>query len=133
LAVGAEVSPQPRSMSLLRYFDVVVVAVAAVPALALGAPALGYALGAGGWIVQRLVQLGDQRLLGRFTTPRGQLGANLFESFGRIWLLAAAIIIAGVAGKRADGLTAALVIFGAYSVAFVIRVISGPPERRLAP
>ncbi len=120
-------------MTFLRYFDVVVVAVAAVPALALGAPALGYALGGGGWIVQRLVQLGDRRLLGRFSTPRAQLGANLFEAFGRIWLLAAAIIIAGVAGKRADGLTAALVIFGAYSVAFVIRVISGPPQRRRAP
>jgi hypothetical protein len=133
LAVGAEVSPQPRSMTVLAYLDVVVVALAAVPALALGAPALGFALGAGGWIVQRLVALGDRRLLGRFSTPRAQLGANLFEAFGRIWLLAAAIIVAGVAGKRADGLTAALVIFGAYSVAFVIRVISGPPERRLAP
>jgi hypothetical protein len=36
-------------------------------------------------------------------------------------------VIAGVAGGRADGLTAALVIFGAYSIAFAIRLISGPP------
>ena len=40
---------------------------------------------------------------------------RLFESFGRIWLLAGAIIIAGVAGGRKDGLTAAIVIVGAYS------------------
>jgi hypothetical protein len=121
-------------MTLLRYADVAVVAVATAPALALGAPALGFALGAGGWILQRLVQLGDRAFVTRFTEPRAQLTANLFEAFGRIWLLAAAIIIAGVAGKRSDGLTAALVIFGAYSVAFVIRVVSGPPQppRRLA-
>ena len=56
-----------------------------------------------------------------------QLGLNLFEAFGRIWLLAGAIILAGVAGGRADGLTAALVIFAAYSVAFAIRVLSGKP------
>ena len=35
-----------------------------------------------------------------------------------------------VAGGRRDGLTASLVIFGAYSVAFAIKVFSGPPQRR---
>jgi hypothetical protein len=120
-------------MTVARYLDVVVVAVAAVPALALGAPVLGYALGAGAWIVQRVVALTDRRWITRFSEARAQLGASLFEAFGRIWLLAGAIIIAGVAGKRADGLTAALVIFGAYSIAFVIRVLSGPPQRRIAP
>ena len=59
--------------------------------------------------------------------PATQLGLNLFEAFGRIWLLAGAIMLAGVAGGRADGLTAALVIFAAYSVAFAIRVLSGKP------
>jgi hypothetical protein len=117
-------------LSFVRYLDVVFVAIAAVPALALGAPTLGFALGAGGWILSRLVQIGDRLLVARFKEPRAMLTANLFEAFGRIWLLAAAIIIAGVAGKRADGLTAALVILGAYSVAFVIRVLSGPPESR---
>jgi hypothetical protein len=120
-------------MTLLRYLDVVVVAVATAPALALGVPALGFALGAGGWIVQRLVQLGDRTLLTRFQNPRALLTANLFEAFGRIWLLAAAIVIAAAAGTRADGLTAALVIFAAYSLAFVIRVLTGPDVRRLAP
>ena len=68
----------------------------------------------------------------RLTEPRAQLGANLFEAFGRIWLLAGAIVLAGVAGGRPDGLTAALVIFGAYSLAFVVRVFSGPPNRKAA-
>jgi hypothetical protein len=132
LAVGAEVAPQTRPTTVLRYLDVVIVAVAAIPALALGAPVLGYVLGAGAWIVQRLIALTDQRWTARFTEPRAQLGANLLAAFGRIWLLAGGIVIAGVAGGRADGLTAALVVFGAYSIAFVIKVFSGPPQRRVA-
>lgn len=116
-----------RSVAILRYFDVVLVVLVAAPALALGAPVLGYAIGAGVWIIQRIVAQLDRRWLGKAAAPRTQLGFNLFEAFGRIWLLAGAIVLAGVASGRADGLTAALVIFGAYSVAFVIRVFSGPP------
>jgi hypothetical protein len=116
-----------RWVAILRYFDVVLVVLAAVPALALGVPVLGYVIGAGAWILQRIVAKLDRRWVSRATEPRTQLGFNLFEAFGRIWLLAGAIVIAGIAGGRADGLTAALVIFCAYSVAFVIRVFSGPP------
>jgi hypothetical protein len=116
-------------MIALTYLDVVVVVIAAPVAIALGAPTLGCALGAGGWILQRLVHWADRRWTARLREPRKQLGANLFEAFGRIWLLAGAIIIAGAVGHRSDGLAAALIIFGAYSVAFVIRVVSGPPER----
>jgi hypothetical protein len=33
-----------------------------------------------------------------------------------------------VVGGRPDGRAATLMIFGAYSVAFVIRLLSGPPR-----
>jgi hypothetical protein len=117
-------------MALFLYFDVVVVLAAAAPAIALGAPPLGYAIGAGAWVLQRLVAVGDRRLIRNVPEPSRQLALNLAEAFGRIWLLAGAIIVAGVAGGRADGLTAALVIFGAYSVAFVIRIITGRRRAR---
>jgi hypothetical protein len=112
---------------LLRNLDLVLVLIAAAPALALGAPATGYAIGAGAWILQRVVAALDRRWITRVTAPVKQLGARLFEAFGRIWLLAAGIIVAGVIA-RADGLTAALVIFAAYSVALLIRIASGPPR-----
>ena len=118
-------------MLILRYLDVVLVAVATPVALALGAPALGYAIGAGAWVAQRIIAEADRRWIRNTKTPRAQLGLNLFEAFGRIWLLAGAIIVSGVVGGRADGLTAALVIFGAYSVAFAIRVLSGKPTSPL--
>ena len=81
------------------------------------------------WVLQRILAHADRRWISSTREPRTQLGLNLAEAFGRIWLLAGAIILAGVAGGRADGLTAALTIFGAYSVAFAVRVLSGPPQR----
>jgi hypothetical protein len=130
LAVDADAAFAKRAPVLLRYLDVVLVAIAMAPALTLGAPVLGYAVGAGGWILQRGIAETDQRWIRRVAEPRRQLGVSLFEAFGRTWLLAGVIIVAAVAGGDEDGLTAALVIFGAYSVAFAIRLITGPPRRR---
>ena len=115
---------------MLSYLDVVLVALSVVPALVVGAPPFGYGLGAGGWIAQRVINLINKRWISRLGTPVKQVSAGLFEAFGRIFLLAGVIVLAGVAGGRPDGLAAALVIFGAYTVAFVIKVIMGPPGKR---
>ncbi len=117
-------------LQLLQYLDVVLVVLATPVALALGAPAFGLLIAVGAWLVQRVLAHTDRRWIARAREPRTQLGLNLFEAFGRIWLLAGAIVVAGVVGGRADGLTAALTICGAYSVAFAIRVLTGPPRRR---
>jgi hypothetical protein len=111
-----------------QYLDIVVLAVAAVPVLLTSAPKFGFFVAAGAWILQRAVQVGDLRLTARISAGTQRAGWRLFEAFGRIWLLAGAIVIAGVVGHRRDGLAAALVVFGAYSVAFVIRLFSGPPN-----
>jgi hypothetical protein len=115
---------------MVRYLDVVCVLVAAAPALILGAPAFGFIIGGGAWLLQRALQANDLRLTARIQSQTQRAGWRLFESFGRIWLLAAAIVIAGAVGQRRDGLTAALVIFGAYSIALLIRLVSGPPPAR---
>jgi hypothetical protein len=116
-------------MIALTYLDVIVVAIGTPLAIALGAPAFGCVMGAGAWILQRIIHYVDRRYTARVREPRKQLGFNLFEAFGRIWLLAGGIIIAGVVGGRADGLAAALTIFAAYSICFIVRITSGPPER----
>jgi hypothetical protein len=118
-------------MVVLRYLDVVLVVLAAAPALALGAPALGYAVGSAAWILQRILAVADKRWIGKLTEPRKQLGYGLFEAFGRTWLLAGAIVIAGLVARE-NGLTAALVILGCYSIALMIRLASGPPERKVS-
>ena len=131
MAVDADTKSNGRSLGVLRYLDVPLVVIALVPAIVLGAPVLGYALGAGGWILQRVIGEADRRWTRKVAEPLKQLGVTLFEGFARIWLLAGVIVIAAVVGGRRDGLTASLVIFGAYSVAFAIKVFTGPPRRRV--
>jgi hypothetical protein len=74
----------------------------------------------------------DKRWTRKPIQPVKALGIHLFEAYARIWLLAGVIVIAAVIGGRRDGLAAALVIFGAYSVAFLVKVITGPPGRKAA-
>ena len=71
-------------MNVFRFLDVVAVLIAAIPALLLGAPALGYAVAGGAWILQRLIAVGERRFLMRVDDTRRYLGARLFASFGRI-------------------------------------------------
>jgi len=127
---GADAPLASPTSLVLQNLDVVLVALALVPALLLGAPAIGFVLGACGWVLQRMVAVIDRRWTSKATDPVRELVMNLFEAFGRIWLLAGVIVLAAVLGERPDGLTAAVVIIGAYSVAFVIRLLSGPPGRR---
>ena len=116
-----------HAASVLAYLDVVLVVLAAPVAIALGAPPLGYLIAAGAWVLQRVLQQFDRRLIaGRGADAR--FGLNLVDGFGRIWLLAGAIVLAAVIGGRRDGLAAALVIFFAYSVAFAMRLLSGRPQ-----
>ncbi len=129
MPVTAPTAPGHRTLAPLRFLDVAVIVVGAIPALALGAPVFGYLLGAGVWIVQRLAQSVDGRLLkGRYDDPVRLTLMTLAESFGRIWLLVAAIIVAAVVGNHADGLTCALVIFAAYTVSFILRLIDGAAQ-----
>jgi hypothetical protein len=119
-SIGAPVA------SVLAYLDVALLVLAAPVAIALGASPLGYLIAAGAWMLQRVLQQLDRRwIAGRGADAR--FGLNLVDGFGRIWLLAGAIVLAAVIGGRSDGLTAALVIFCVYSIAFAMRVVEGRP------
>jgi hypothetical protein len=123
-------SSERVAVSALQYLDVIFVIVGAVIALIVGAPSLGVIIGALAWILQRAMQVIDNRLTARVDDSLRRAGVRTFEAFGRIWLLAAAIIVSAVVGDRKDGLAAAIAIFAAYSVAFAMRVMSGPPPER---
>jgi len=116
----------------LLYFDVVVVLLAAIPALALGAPALGYTVGAAAWIVGRIASTEVERRISAVDDINRRLGFGVASSMLRVWLLAAAIMIVGLASSRADGLTAALVIFGAFSMYFIRSAVMHRAQRRRA-
>jgi hypothetical protein len=115
------------AQALARYLDVALVVLAIPLALVLGAPVLGVAVGAGAWVLQRVLADAIQRWIAS-RGPDARFGLNLVDGFGRIWLLAAAIVLAAVIGGRRDGLAASLLIFFAYSIAFAMRLISGRPQ-----
>jgi hypothetical protein len=69
--------------------------------------------------VLRVAQVAADKQIVTIADLRRRLGFGVAFSLLRVWLLAAAIIVCGLAVSRADGLTAALVIFGAFSVNFI--------------
>ena len=113
------------SRRLFLNMDLVVLVPAVLVALALGAPTLGVLVGVGGWLLQRAVEVVDRRIIVRAAEPGSRLGLNFIDAFARVWLLAGAIIVAGVAGEHRDGLAAALVIFATYSISFAVRIARG--------
>ena len=104
--------------SVLTYLDVLLIVVLAVPLLALGVPATGYAVGGGAWILQRLLSAQAERRIAANPDYRRRIALGVVLAMARVWLLAIVIIVVGVTVSDADGLTAALVIFVAFSVSF---------------
>ena len=118
MSVSAAATVERRSFNLLPWLDLVVVPLAAVVALALGAPTLGVVVGAVAWIIARLTSVVVERKLEDVDDLRRRLALAVTYKMARVWVLAMAIIAVGVLGSREDGLAAALVIFGAFSLYF---------------
>ncbi|MEY2517493.1 MAG: hypothetical protein QOJ89_4851 [bacterium] len=117
-------------MSLSSYLDIVLVLVAAVCAIALGAPSLGVTVGAVAWIAVRCASLVADRRIADVDDPRRQLGLGVALRMLRVWVLACAIIALGLASDRADALAAALVLFGAFSVYFAVSAVTHRQRKR---
>ncbi len=132
MSVATSVTLERRSVSVLPYLDMALVLLAAVPVLALGAPALGYAVGAGAWIVVRLVSLVVDRKLEDVADVRRRLGLGVFVGMVRVWVLACAIIALGLTSSRADALACALVVFGAFSVYFAVSAVQHRQRKRMS-
>jgi len=110
-------------MTALRYIDLVLLWLSVPLALALGAPALGVLVAAAVWSVQRAIAIAvDRRARGR-DNIREAIGLNMATMFGRMWLLGGAVVVCGVGGERRDGVAAALVLLGAFTVAFATSLL----------
>jgi hypothetical protein len=112
----------------VRYLDVCLVVLAAPFVVLLGLPALGYAVGAGVWLVQRALEaLLDRRARG--ADPRRAAGLKVAGMIGRTWLVGLAILVVGLAGAREDGLAAGVLCLVAYTVHLATALILRPLER----
>jgi hypothetical protein len=113
--------------------DLVLVVMAVPVALLLGAPALGLLVGAAVWIVQRVIELLVARLARTKENVKVAVGYNLGAMVGRAWLVGLTILAVGTAGEREDGLTAAVLVFAAFTAYFATSLLARSFERNSTP
>jgi hypothetical protein len=108
----------------LRYLDVCLVLATAPFVLVGGMPTLGYLIGAGSWLLTRAGTAflhAQARRAGEAKVRAGLLVAGLL---GRVWLIAAAIILARYAGGKDDGIMAAALVLAAFTVYLVMSFVT---------
>jgi len=112
----------------VRYLDVALVVLAAPFVVLLGGPVLGYAVGAGVWIAQRLLESLLERAA-RGSDVRRAIGIKVASMIGRTWLIGIGILAVGLGAEREDGFTAALVCLAAYTIHLATTLMLRPLER----
>lgn len=111
-------------MAALRYIDLVLLWLTVPVALALGAPQLGVLLAAVVWTAQRLVAIAVDRRARARDNVRDAIALNIATMLGRMWLIGCAIVVAALAGERADGAAAAIVLLLVFTISLVTTLLT---------
>jgi hypothetical protein len=119
-----------ESPALLRYFDVVLVVVAAPILLLIGVSPAGYAIGAGAWIVLRAAGVAADRYASDAKELARATGIRLGYMLGRLFALALAVVLARKSYGQGAGLTALAILVAAFTVQLVVSAITRPRGRR---
>ena len=107
-----------RLPAALRFADLALLALALPAFVVAGWPLLGYAVAAGAWLVARAVGLLAERRASRDLAGgerRHAMGVMAMAMLGRVWLLALAVLLVGLAEREA-GLAAALLAAALFTV-----------------
>ena len=115
--------------AVVRYLDLVLLAVAAPILLLIGVPAVGYGAAAGAWLVLRIAGVGVDHYLRQMADARREISIRLGYLLARIFLLALAVILVRQGSGRDAGLTALLVIVFAFTVQLVISFLERPRRK----
>ena len=117
------------ALKLLRHFDLVVLALALPLFVAADLPLLGYAAGAGAWLLQRAIQVLLERRASESHDPRTVADLTAGGMIGRGWLVALLIFGIGLAADDdAVGLSAAVLFIAVFTVYFTMKLIFRPFE-----
>jgi hypothetical protein len=117
-----------QSVTALRYFDVILLVVAAPIMLLIGVPAVGYLIAAGAWIVLRAIGAGAERLATAAPDANRQIAIRMAFMLGRLFALALAVILARQS-SRGDGLTALAVVVFAFTMYLALSAANRPRKR----
>jgi len=113
-------------MSPPKYVDLAVLAAALAVFLLGGLPMLGFAAGAAAWLAQRGVQaVAGRRAAAELAAGRRQRAMAIVASttLGRVWLMALAVLLTGLAEREA-GLTSAILLAALFTVSFAAQGIA---------
>jgi hypothetical protein len=118
------------ALDVIRYLDVWLLILAAPFVVLLGAPVLGFAVGAIAWILQRFAAVAIERRAARAADVKTALGLNMGSLILRAWLIGLTILAVGLIAEREDGLTAGITVLVAFTVYFATSLIIRPLERK---
>jgi hypothetical protein len=120
-------------MSPPKYVDLLVLAAALAVFLLGGLPLLGYAAAAAAWLAQRGIQVLATRRAGAELAAGNRqraMGIVAATTLGRVWLMATAVLLVGLAEREA-GLSAAILVLALFTISFVAQGLAhlfGEPE-----
>lgn len=113
-------------MSPPKYVDLLVLIAALAVFLLGGFSMLGYAVGAAAWLAQRGIQtLAARRSKRELAAGNRQkaMGIVAGTTLGRVWLMATAVLLVGLAQREA-GLDSALLLLVLFTVSFAAQGIA---------
>jgi hypothetical protein len=121
-------------MSPPKYVDLLALIAALAVFLLGGFPLLGYAVAAGVWLTQRGIQVLAQRRMRQELAAGNRQKAMGFvagSTLGRVWLMATAVLLVGVA-DRESGLAAAILLMALFTISFaaqgLVHLFDDQPE-----
>jgi hypothetical protein len=113
-------------MSPPKYVDLIALAAALGIFLLGGFPLLGFAVAAAVWLLQRGIQVLAQRRMKQELAAGNRQKAMGFvagSTLGRVWLMATAVLLVGIA-ERESGLAAALLLLALFTISFAAQGLS---------
>jgi hypothetical protein len=121
-------------MSPPKYVDLIALLVALAVFLLGDLPLLGFAVAAAVWLTQRGVQMLAQRRM-KQELARGNrqkaMGIVAGSTLGRVWLMATAVLLVGIA-ERESGLAAAILLLALFTISFaaqgLVHLFDDQPE-----
>jgi hypothetical protein len=114
-------------LRMLRFLDLALLAIALPIFVAAGLPLLGYAGAAGGWLIQRGVQILIERRARASDDPRTVAGLLTASMLARGWIMAGSIFIVGLTEREA-GLSAAILAITLFTFYFTGQMLGRPFE-----
>ena len=113
-------------MSPPKYVDLLALLAALAVFLLGDFPLLGFAVAAAAWLTQRAIQVLAQRRM-KQELARGNrqkaMGFVAGSTLGRVWLMATAVLLVGIA-ERESGLAAAILLLALFTISFAAQGIS---------